>query len=187
MTHSTTPPAPQTSAAEQNDLIERFWQSLLDKDDRNSPEEYPDMAMLTFDEFAGYIREVADPHAAQIAALTEALAVAQQRIAELENSLDWFADNKGDGAQVEAYAVLEGRINDGRLAAQISIMRHALAELGKEAWQRCPSTHCERSQECRSPNECSAVGKHLAQRALDAAFRIAVGDPALARIDATQG
>lgn len=23
-------------------------------------------------------------------------------------------------------------------------------------WSRCPSTHCERSQECRSPNECSA-------------------------------
>ena len=35
--------------------IERLWQSLLDKDDRNSPEDYPDMAMLTFDEFSNYI------------------------------------------------------------------------------------------------------------------------------------
>lgn len=23
-------------------------------------------------------------------------------------------------------------------------------------WSRCPSTHCERRQECSSPNECSA-------------------------------
>lgn len=26
-----------------------------------------------------------------------------------------------------------------------------------EPWKHCPSTHCERSQECRSPNECSAT------------------------------
>lgn len=26
----------------------------------------------------------------------------------------------------------------------------------RQPWARCPSTHCERSQECRSPNECSA-------------------------------
>lgn len=24
-------------------------------------------------------------------------------------------------------------------------------------WSRCPSTHCERAQECRSPHECSAT------------------------------
>lgn len=23
-------------------------------------------------------------------------------------------------------------------------------------WKHCPSTHCERSHECRSPNECCA-------------------------------
>ena len=26
-----------------------------------------------------------------------------------------------------------------------------------EPWKHCPSTHCERSQECRAPNECSAT------------------------------
>lgn len=30
-----------------------------------------------------------------------------------------------------------------------------------ERWRICPSTHCERSQECRSPNECSGTGKNL--------------------------
>jgi hypothetical protein len=31
--------------------IEQLWQDLLDKDDRTSPAEYPDMALITFDEF----------------------------------------------------------------------------------------------------------------------------------------
>lgn len=25
-------------------------------------------------------------------------------------------------------------------------------------WARCPSTHCERRQECASPHECSGTG-----------------------------
>lgn len=30
-----------------------------------------------------------------------------------------------------------------------------------ERWRICPSTHCERWQECRSPHECSGTGKNL--------------------------
>lgn len=30
-----------------------------------------------------------------------------------------------------------------------------------DRWKRCPSTHCERHQECRSPHECSASGKSV--------------------------
>ena len=29
---------------------------------------------------------------------------------------------------------------------------------GKHPWERCPSTHCERRQECCSPHECSGTG-----------------------------
>ncbi len=32
------------------------WQDLVDKSDRTSPEEYPDMALITFDELADYMR-----------------------------------------------------------------------------------------------------------------------------------
>jgi hypothetical protein len=32
--------------------IERVWQDLLDKDDRTSPEEYPDMVLITREELA---------------------------------------------------------------------------------------------------------------------------------------
>ena len=71
--------------------------------------------------------------------------------------------------------LIERDADADKLARQISIRRGALAELGKQPWQRCPSTHCERSQECRSPHECSASGMKLARRALDAAFRVASG------------
>jgi hypothetical protein len=30
-----------------------------------------------------------------------------------------------------------------------------------ERWRICPSTHCERWQECRSPHDCSGTGKNL--------------------------
>ena len=28
-----------------------------------------------------------------------------------------------------------------------------------DRWRRCPSTHCERRQECASPHECCATKK----------------------------
>jgi hypothetical protein len=34
---------------------EDAWQDLLDKDDRTSPEDYPDMALITFDELRDYM------------------------------------------------------------------------------------------------------------------------------------
>jgi hypothetical protein len=33
-----------------HDLVEQAWTTLLEKDDRTSPEEYPDMCLLTRDE-----------------------------------------------------------------------------------------------------------------------------------------
>jgi hypothetical protein len=37
-------------------LIAEVWQEILDKDDRNSPEEYPEMVMITYEEFADYMQ-----------------------------------------------------------------------------------------------------------------------------------
>lgn len=37
-------------------------------------------------------------------------------------------------------------------------------------WTRCPSTHCERSEECRSPHECSGTGAALVKREVYAAI-----------------
>lgn len=34
---------------------EAAWQDLVDKDDRTSPEEYPDMALITFEELRDYM------------------------------------------------------------------------------------------------------------------------------------
>lgn len=35
--------------------IRDLWQNLMEKDDRNSPAEYPEMCLITFEEFQGYI------------------------------------------------------------------------------------------------------------------------------------
>lgn len=45
--------------------IQGLWLDILEKDDRTSPEEYPDMALITEDEFAASIR-----YAAALAALS---------------------------------------------------------------------------------------------------------------------
>ena len=37
--------------------IEDLWHDLVEKDDRTSPEEYPDMALITYEEFRFYLRE----------------------------------------------------------------------------------------------------------------------------------
>lgn len=34
------------------------WQNLCDKDDRNSPADYPDHCLITYDELAGYMRQM---------------------------------------------------------------------------------------------------------------------------------
>ncbi len=39
--------------------IDAIWQSLLDKDDRTSPEEYPDMALITQSEIVEIIERCA--------------------------------------------------------------------------------------------------------------------------------
>lgn len=46
-TNSAGRPEARTSATP----VDQLWQDLLDKDDRTSPEEYPDMALITYDEF----------------------------------------------------------------------------------------------------------------------------------------
>ena len=52
-------PSQSSPPAGEDDLVQRLWQELVEKDDRTSPEEYPEMALITFDEFADYAREIA--------------------------------------------------------------------------------------------------------------------------------
>lgn len=39
-----------------DEFFEAIWQQILDKDDRTSPEEYPEMVMLTHDELKDYMK-----------------------------------------------------------------------------------------------------------------------------------
>jgi hypothetical protein len=50
------PPARPDTAGLVETHINRLWMELLEKDDRTSPEEYPEMVLITYDEFALAIR-----------------------------------------------------------------------------------------------------------------------------------
>lgn len=43
-------PTPAPRVLTENEIA-RMWQNFLDKDDRNSPEEYPEMILINFEEF----------------------------------------------------------------------------------------------------------------------------------------
>ena len=50
------------------------------------------------------------------------------------------------------------------------VAQHIADKLRTLPWTRCPSTHCERSGECRSPHECSGSGAGLVKREVYAAI-----------------
>lgn len=61
--HST---ATAPEAVEAGLTPEEAWRDLVEKDDRNSPEEYPDFALISFNELSGYMRRgLAAPEAVE--------------------------------------------------------------------------------------------------------------------------
>lgn len=71
-----------------NEIVDFVWQGLLDKDDRTSPEEYPEMCLIEREELSSIIAEVMAEAAYQASeALTrplEGVEAVLRRIAELE-------------------------------------------------------------------------------------------------------
>lgn len=43
-------------------FVRDLWQTLLDKDDRSSPAEYPEMCLITFEEFERYLADAGEQH-----------------------------------------------------------------------------------------------------------------------------
>lgn len=64
---TTTPKSAQEG--ERGATIKELWQDLLDKDDRTSPSEYPDMCLITFEEFADYMQAAWSAQSSRIAEL----------------------------------------------------------------------------------------------------------------------
>ena len=61
--------------------IDELWQNHIDRDDRNSPEEYPEMALITFEEFKQNIEFYAET-------LTARLAASDAEVKALREALD---------------------------------------------------------------------------------------------------
>ncbi|WP_062233094.1 hypothetical protein [Aureimonas sp. N4] len=85
--------APVTVPAE---VLDRCWEDLVEKDDRTSPEDYPDHALITRDELAGYLALAARP---AITAGTDAGAVKVSN-AELAQmalcQVSWIEEGKAE-------------------------------------------------------------------------------------------
>lgn len=45
-----------SAPSEQPEPVADLWQELCERDDRTSPEEYPEMCLITFEEFSDFIR-----------------------------------------------------------------------------------------------------------------------------------
>jgi hypothetical protein len=61
-------------------MATELWQELLDKDDRTSPEDYPDMALITRDELVDFLHVIAE---AERDRLRERVAVLEMALAEI--------------------------------------------------------------------------------------------------------
>lgn len=89
-------PAP-AEAVDDDDLLtpERAWDIHINRDDRNSPEEYPDMALITFDELADFMRRARPAHPSPDGALREAVCKAAQRLVTHLEKPPYYRDRAG--------------------------------------------------------------------------------------------
>lgn len=90
-------PAARAEALEPDETLtpEEAWDDLVNKVDRNSPEEYPEMALITFDELAGYMRQAAPALDAQARLIEDARNALIDAQVVLTNYVDRKHVNKG--------------------------------------------------------------------------------------------
>jgi len=83
------------------EAVEAAWQDLIEKDDRTSPEEYPDMALITRGDLAGYMSDAVAPEQPAQASEVERLREALEPFARYADAIL----KRRDGAQDEPVAV----------------------------------------------------------------------------------
>lgn len=105
--------------------IRDLWQDLMEKDDRNSPAEYPEMCLITFEEFERYLAaavtaEVSIDHVAEEATYKMCRRDERERMAVLlTQMLERAKDVRERAAYVFAiHAIRRGRLltNDEEMA-----------------------------------------------------------------------
>ncbi|WDA37826.1 hypothetical protein [Sphingobium sp. YC-XJ3] len=181
-------------AADQEAMTpEEAWQELVEYDDRTSPEEYPDMALITIEELRAFMGAASGathpaPALDGVRALLERCQEELRLIRLKDSSAVYDVGLRTDlhaalssPSEGESAPASSGAGDDLRKALKEA--RDALLTVGNDypgsscqrwctdkardawnalqPWKHCPSTHCERAQECRSVNECSAEGATL--------------------------
>lgn len=104
-------PIPTGEPVAEDDLLspEQAWDIHINRDDRNSPEKYPEMALITFDELADFMRRAAPPAQLGVDAVTVSKAAAdvlaeRRRQIESEGWTPEHDDKHADGELAKAAA-----------------------------------------------------------------------------------
>jgi hypothetical protein len=75
--------------------LDSIWQGLLDKDDRTSPAEYPEMVLITRDELANILEEA------------KAIRVSVKKMRKSDNRADYFVAIEVGGREVTPHVFTE--------------------------------------------------------------------------------
>lgn len=138
----------------------QLWQELLEKDDRTSPAEYPDMALITFDEFAAALRRNAEPPVEAPAPSEEPVASETDR---LVRASQWLQDRWGEKhpntAHIRQLADYEAFLASPAVAPVAITLNMAVASTEMQTLKPCekhPERYCNCEgfyPACRSTDE----------------------------------
>lgn len=114
--------------------VRDLWQTLLDKDDRNSPAEYPEMCLITFEEFERYL---ADAVTAEVKIDQEAAEATykmcrrdeRERMAQM---LSQMMERAKDVRERAAYVFAANAIRRGRLLTPAEEMENLKAGINDQ-------------------------------------------------------
>jgi hypothetical protein len=133
-------PGPELHQLDTTDLLDAFLIRIAALEAERDKE-------LNYRRISEHERQVVVDLANSLAAqLDEARAQADR----FTYALNWIAE---DEKTYTGYGNYDEAAHSGEECQRIA---RAALTADDDPWNRCPSTHCERAQECRSPNECSA-------------------------------
>lgn len=134
------PPIAAPVAETAGEAIEDLWQELCERDDRTSPEEYPEMCLINFDELSDFITRAAPPVPAQD---DDKLRIAVEALEETKNRVrEWPIDDQETcmcGSPVASHGMGDGHSpvsqGDHAISMIVEAINEALAALKSTAAQ----------------------------------------------------
>lgn len=148
--------------------IERLWQDILEKDDRTSPAEYPDMALVSYAEFEDAVTAIARKVIRDMSQVWK-LAAKDREIAALKEALTNVRKNVPRGS--EASVIIDATLSASPAPDPAEAMRAALEPFAEAAKGIPDSSHdaapaCRISHDALCPGTFTTINNAAFRRAL---------------------